>query len=128
MHSLANASRRGGPGLPWRFLRALFVVSLSVVLVAAATRVKDPKKVPDKTPAGVRKWMHSMSLRDKVAQLLVMPIYAEPANTRSATFRKYQHFVRDLHVGGVIVTGFSLNGGLRNAEPYALAATLNRMQ
>src|SRR6202049_2861352 len=128
MHSLVNAPRRGGPGLLWRFVRAAAAISLSVALVLAATRAKDTKKVPDKTPAGVRKWMHSMTLRDKVAQLIVMPIYAEPANTRSATFRKYQHFVRDLHVGGVIVTGFSLNGGLRNAEPYALAATLNRLQ
>jgi beta-N-acetylhexosaminidase len=128
MHSLVNAPRRGGSSLLRRFLRALFAIGLSAALVVAATRAKDPKKVPDKTPAGVRKWMRSMSLRDKVAQLLVMPIYAESANTRSATFRKYQHFVRDLHVGGVIVTGFSLNGGLRNAEPYALAATLNRMQ
>ena len=52
-----------------------------------------------------------MSLRDKVAQLIIVPIYGEPANTRSAEFRKYQHLIRDLHVGGVIVTGHSLNGG-----------------
>jgi beta-N-acetylhexosaminidase len=69
-----------------------------------------------------------MSLRDKVAQLIIVPIYGEPANTRSADFRKYQHLIRDLHVGGVIVTGHSLNGGVRNAEPYAMAALLNRLQ
>ena len=69
-----------------------------------------------------------MSLRDKVAQLIVVPIYGELANTRSAEFRKYQHLIRDLHVGGVIVTGHSLNGGIRNAEPYAMAALLNRLQ
>jgi hypothetical protein len=70
----------------------------------------------------VRQWTRSMSLRDKVAQLIIVPIYGEPANTRSAEFRKYQHLIRDLHVGGVIVTGHSLNGGVRNAEPYAMAA------
>jgi beta-N-acetylhexosaminidase len=69
-----------------------------------------------------------MSLRDKVAQLIIVPIYGEPSNTRSAEFRKYQHLIRDLHVGGVIVTGHSLNGGVRNAEPYAMAALLNRLQ
>jgi beta-N-acetylhexosaminidase len=69
-----------------------------------------------------------MSLRDKVAQLIIMPIYGEHANTRSAEFRKYQHLIRDLHVGGVIVTGHSLNGGVRNAEPYAMAALINRLQ
>ncbi len=69
-----------------------------------------------------------MTLRDKVAQLIIMPIYGEPTNTRSAEYRKYQHLMRDLHVGGLIVTGHSLNGGIRNAEPYAMAALLNRMQ
>ena len=69
-----------------------------------------------------------MSLRDKVAQLIIVPIYGESSNTRSAEYRKYQHLIRDLHVGGVIVTGHSLNGGVRNAEPYAMAALLNRLQ
>ena len=69
-----------------------------------------------------------MTLRDEVAQLIVMPIYGEAMHTRSANYRKYQHFVRDLHVGGVIVTGHVTNGSTRNAEPYAMAALLNRMQ
>lgn len=112
-----------------RAVRVLLVaISMLSLLTSATVRPKDPKKITDKTPGAVRKWMRSMSLRDKVAQLIVMPIYAEPANTRSATFRKYQHYVRDLRIGGVIVTGYSVNGGVRNAEPYALAATLNRLQ
>ncbi len=118
-----------GRGILWRSWQALLAITLCLAVAAAATRSKDPKKiVPDKTPPAVRKWMRSMSVRDKVAQLIIMPIAAEPPNTRSATFRKYQHYVRDLRVGGVIVTGYSLNGGLRNAEPYGLAATLNRLQ
>src|SRR5947209_5703357 len=101
-----------------RYTKAILAVAVCLVTAAAATRSKDPKKtIPDKTPPAVRKWMHSMSLRDKIAQLIIMPIAAEPPNTRSATFRKYQHYVRDLRVGGVIVTGYALNGGLRPAEP-----------
>lgn len=72
--------------------------------------------------------MRSMTLREKIAQLIVMPIYGESGHVRSANFRKYQHYVRDLHVGGVIVTGHSVYGSVRNAEPYAMAALLNRMQ
>ncbi len=72
--------------------------------------------------------MRGMSLHDKVAQLVIMPVYGEVTNTRSATFRKYQHFVRELHVGGVIVTGHVINGTVRNAEPFAMAALLNRLQ
>jgi beta-N-acetylhexosaminidase len=107
-------------------LRACIALGLCIPLASAATR---PKHSSDKTAsASVRQWTRSMTLRDKVAQLIIMPIYGEHANTRSAEFRKYQHLIRDLHVGGVIVTGHSLNGGVRNAEPYAMAALLNRLQ
>ena len=69
-----------------------------------------------------------MTLREKIAQLIVMPVYGESTNVRSANFRKYQHYVRDLHVGGIIVTGHTVYGSVRNAEPYAMAALINRMQ
>jgi beta-N-acetylhexosaminidase len=110
------------------FIGRLAAVALSLTLASAATHPKQVRRVTQKTPAAARRWMRTMSLRDKVAQLIVMPIYSDAANTRTATFRKYQHLVSDLRVGGVIVTGFSLNGGLRPANPYALAATLNRLQ
>jgi beta-N-acetylhexosaminidase len=106
----------------------LLCISFSLSISSAATKAKPSKKVTDKTNPSVKQWTKSMSLRDKVAQLIIVPIYGEPANTRSAEFRKYQHLIRDLHVGGVIVTGHSLNGGIRNAEPYAMAALLNRLQ
>ncbi len=111
-------------------LRVCIALGLCIPIAsAAATHAKTPAKPADKTaPASVRQWTRSMTLRDKVAQLIIMPIYGEPANTRSAEFRKYQHYIRDLRVGGVIVTGHSLNGGVRNAEPYAMAALLNRLQ
>jgi beta-N-acetylhexosaminidase len=109
--------------------RALIAISLCATLAGAATRPKDPKKPAEASPnSTVRKWMRGMSLHDKVAQLVMMPVYGEVTNTRSAAFRKYQHFVRDLHVGGVIVTGHVLNGTVRNAEPFAMAALLNRLQ
>jgi len=115
-------------------LRACLAFALCIPLASAATRPatthpKDAKRTIDKTtPASIRQWTRSMPLRDKVAQLIIMPIYGELANTRSAEARKYQHYIRDLHVGGVIVTGHSLNGGVRNAEPYAMAALINRLQ
>lgn len=69
-----------------------------------------------------------MTLRDKVAQLIIMPVYGETMNVRSKQFRKYEHWVRDLHVGGLIITGHVQYGRIGNAEPYALAALTNRMQ
>jgi beta-N-acetylhexosaminidase len=107
--------------------RALIALSLSA-LSFGAVRSKEVKKIPEQNIPAVRSWMRSMSLHDKVAQLVIMPILGEPVNVRSAAYRKYQHFVRDLHVGGVIVTGNTQYGSVRNADPYAMAATLNRLQ
>lgn len=115
--------------------RAWIALAITLALVSASSAATRPKqaakatkKVSDKTNPSVRQWTRSMTLRDKAAQLIIVPVYGELANTRSAEYRKYQHLIRDLHVGGVIVTGHSLNGGIRNAEPYAMAALLNRLQ
>jgi beta-N-acetylhexosaminidase len=101
---------------------------LCAVLIAAPPAKKTETKAASQVNPIVHKWMRSMTLRDEVAQLIIMPIYGEAMHIRSANYRKYQHFVRDLHVGGVIVTGHVTNGTTRNAEPYAMAALLNRMQ
>ena len=69
-------------------LRACIALGLCISLAGAATR---PKKPADKTiPAPVRQLMRSMTLRDKVAQLIIMPIYGEHANTRTFFPHAYQ--------------------------------------
>jgi len=98
------------------------------MLASAATVPKPANKKPGPANFTVRTWLRTMTVRDKAAQLLIMPIYGEPSHRRSTESKKYEHYVRDLHVGGLIVTGHSMNGGIRNAEPYAMAALLNRMQ
>jgi beta-N-acetylhexosaminidase len=117
--------------LPRTWIALALCIPFSISVSNAAVRKKTPTagNRNDKTVnPSVRQWTRSMSLRDKAAQLIIVPIYGESANTRSAEYRKYQRLIRDLHVGGVIVTGHSLNGGIRNAEPYAMAALLNRLQ
>jgi beta-N-acetylhexosaminidase len=109
-------------------LRAARALTLCSFLAAAATAPKSAVKKASPANFTVRTWLRTMTLRDKAAQLLIMPIYGEPAHRRSAEAKKYEHLVRDLHVGGLIVTGHSMNGGIRNAEPYAMAALINRMQ
>src|SRR5579863_3398666 len=114
------------PARAW--IALVLCIAFSTSASSAATHAKVKKAVDKSINPSVRQWTRSMSLRDKVAQLIIVEIYGELANTRSAVYRKYQHLIRDLHVGGVIVTGHSLNGGIRNAEPYAMAALLNRLQ
>ena len=81
------------------------------------------------TPAQVAAaWMKNMTLRDKAAQLMIMPCFGENPNARSAEYRRFLHYVQDLHVGGLIVLNRVVLGSVQNAEPYAMAAFLNQMQ
>ncbi len=95
---------------------------------AAAARRGPLARLPAAQRAAVQRWMRTLTLHDKVAQLVISPCYGEAVNVRSATYRKYQHLVRDVHVGGLIVLGHVIHGTVDNAEPYAMAAFLNRMQ
>jgi len=98
------------------------LLALHAVLIAA-------EPAPDKQSRGiVQQWMKTMTLRDRVAQLIAMPCYGENPGVRSADFRKYRHWVGDLHIGGLIVANRVVNGQVRNAEPFAMALFLNRMQ
>jgi beta-N-acetylhexosaminidase len=75
-----------------------------------------------------RALMGPLSLRDRVAQLVIGVCYGEALSTRNADFQKYRHWVRDLHIGGLIVNNRVFNGIARNAEPHATALFLNQMQ
>ncbi|HZT39235.1 MAG TPA: glycoside hydrolase family 3 N-terminal domain-containing protein [Bryobacteraceae bacterium] len=103
--------------------RPLFVLLACCAIVSAAESPADKQ-----SRAVVQRWMKSMSLRDRVAQLISMPCYGENPGTRSADFRRYRHWVRDLRIGGLIVANRVVNGQVRNAEPFAMALFLNRMQ
>ncbi|MEP6536570.1 MAG: glycoside hydrolase family 3 N-terminal domain-containing protein [Bryobacteraceae bacterium] len=69
-----------------------------------------------------------MTLRDLVAQLIVITSYGEAPSSRSAAYRDFVHQVRDVKVGGIIVVNRVVNGSVRNAEPFAMASFLNRLQ
>lgn len=122
-----------------RILVSMMIWKVAVIVVlSTAAAIAQPKKPAKKAaprpdaqaPAQVQRWMRGMSLHDKVAQLIVVPCYGESRSTRSREFQQYQHqrWVRNIHVGGLIVLGRTQNGAVRLAEPYAMAVFLNRMQ
>jgi beta-N-acetylhexosaminidase len=97
----------------------------------AEAPIESPRPAPRKaggTPAIVQQWMRSLTLRDRVAQLISVACYGEAPATRSRDFQRFRHWVRDLHVGGLIVNNRIVQGQVRNAEPYAMAVFINRMQ
>ena len=106
------------------------VTSFALLLsISLSTRAAEPRRQPrDSGSAVVNQWMKSMSLRDKAAQLISMACYGEAPSKRSDDYKKFQHWVRDLRIGGLIVNNRITGGQVRNAEPHAMALFLNQMQ
>ncbi len=112
-----------------RALAALVLVPiLSIATTPAKKLVKTAKPVPVKASATVRRWMRTMTLRDEVAQLVFIPFYGQAPNSRTRAYRNFMRLIRDTKVGGLILLNASNGRGTVKAEPYALAAFLNRMQ
>ncbi len=122
----------------------LAVAALLLVGIAAAQKPNvsshtktTPKAAPAKPavkpipkfPATVDAILNTMTLQDRVAQLLMATCYGEAIGVTTPAFRKYRHWVADLHVGGFIVANTAgRNGSIRAAEPHAMAILLNRLQ
>ncbi|MCU1336378.1 MAG: glycoside hydrolase, family 3 domain protein [Bryobacterales bacterium] len=111
----------------------LFATLLIALAMTAATprSTKIPKAKPAPLTAEQRTaqaLMKPMSLRDKVAQLVIVSANGDVYSTKSPDYEKYRHWVADLHVGGIIINNASQYGLVRNAEPHALAVFLNQMQ
>jgi beta-N-acetylhexosaminidase len=113
-----------------RFSRAAGALLVCAAALAATKPVVKNKKPPALTPdqRAAQSIMKSMSLRDRVAQLIVGTCYGDAPSTKSAEYLKYRHWVHDLHIGGFIVANRIDHGAVRNAEPHAMALFLNQMQ
>jgi beta-N-acetylhexosaminidase len=110
-----------------------FGAALALVLSIAAFAAPKPPAKLKKAPLtpeqrAAQSIMKSMSLRDRVAQLIIATCYGDAPPTKSAEYQKYRHWVRDLRVGGFIVANRIDHGAIRNAEPHAMALFLNQMQ
>jgi len=118
---------------------SMYSVRLIVISLIAATGIVLPITAASKAPKSkappltaeqraVQGQMKTMSLRDKVAQLVIVSANGDVFSTKSPDYEKYRHWVADLHVGGIIINNASQYGLVRNAEPHALALFLNQMQ
>ncbi len=112
-----------------RVRRMLVSLLIALPIIAASPKVAKPK-APALTAEqrATQGQMKAMSLRDKVAQLVIVNANGDVYSTKSPDYEKYRHWVADLHVGGIIINNASQNGLVRNAEPHALAVFLNQMQ
>jgi beta-N-acetylhexosaminidase len=111
------------------------LAAVLVCAIAASTAQHKPSKAAAraaapsiKASATVRRWMRGMSLRDEVAQLVFIAFHGESPNSRSRAYRNFVRLIAETKVGGLILTNVSNGHAIQKAEPYALAAFLNRMQ
>jgi beta-N-acetylhexosaminidase len=115
-------------GLSFSLLKRFAAFLLSAVAFAAkpAPKPKPPPLTTDQRSA--QSMLKSLSLSDRVAQLVLGVAYADPISTKSREYQKWTHWVRDLHIGGLIINNTVQNGQVRPAEAYAMAVLLNRIQ
>lgn len=97
----------------------IFLLALFPLLAAP------PQKAP---PSQAQAWLRSLTLRQRAAQLLMVPCYGDFPNTETPAFREYSSLVHDLRIGGLIILNRVQYGLVQRADPYQSAAFLNRMQ
>lgn len=69
-----------------------------------------------------------MTLRERIAQLVVIPFYGDLPGSKSPEHKRFLHLVSESRVGGLILVNRVQNGIAKNAEPHEMASFINRMQ
>jgi beta-N-acetylhexosaminidase len=104
----------------------------ALVLCLPAEAAKPPAKVKSPQPTtsqrSAQAILKSLSLRDRIAQLVIGVCFGDAPSSQSPEFQKYRHWVRDLRLGGLIVNNRVQYGLVHYAEPHTLALFLNQMQ
>ncbi len=109
---------------------------IAAALLAATSAVAATSTTPTKTKAHSNAPARpaatgipaSLTLSDRIAQLIVIRAYGDYLGSRSAEYRAMTRAIRDLHVGGFIIANRIKNGNVVNAQPYEMASFINHMQ
>ena len=109
------------------------VLCLLIALTISAASPKTGWKSParDRTAAPAVPGLAAarrLSLHDRVAQMIVVRGYGDYLDSSSPEYKTLMHWVRDLHVGGMIVANRVRGGQVINAQPYEMAAFTNHLQ
>jgi beta-N-acetylhexosaminidase len=114
-----------------RLLTATAALLAMLIGLPAAAPAPKPPKLDPKIAAERRSaqaLLKSLTLRDRVAQLVIGISYGNVPSTQSTEYAQFRHWIRDLHIGGIIVINHVQYGLLRYADPHAMALSLNNMQ
>lgn len=93
----------------------------------AATSSKVAKTKPARNSTKLPT-LASLSLHDKIAQLIIVRGYGDYPSSNNPEFKKFLRWIREDHVGGFIVAGRIRNGNVIPAQPYEMTTFVNEMQ
>jgi beta-N-acetylhexosaminidase len=110
-----------------------FAVTVKTIKAVKSTSAKSAvKKTKTTTPtpasvnATVARWMSSLSLRQKIAQLVVIPFNGRPFRPGEAA--KFANLISHERVGGMILVNVANGLVVAKADPLQSALFINKMQ
>lgn len=106
-------------------LRAGLIALIATSLFGAPPK---PPARRDASSSLAAQWLRSLTLAEKAAQLLIVPVYGDNPHPRSKAWRDLRSAIVDLKVGGVILLNRVRLGAVQKAEPYQSAVLFNRLQ
>ncbi|MDA2913205.1 glycoside hydrolase family 3 protein [Acidobacteriia bacterium AH_259_A11_L15] len=76
----------------------------------------------------VQKTLRSLSLREKIGQMMVVPYFASYLSASSEDYQQLVNQVRTWHVGGLLIDARRTPLGRERSRVYAMARLTNRLQ
>ena len=83
---------------------------------------------PQSAEAAVARWMASLTLREEIAQLIVIPFNGHPFRPHSREYARFLSLVSREHIGGLILVNLANGRVVSKADPLQTAGFINRMQ
>ncbi len=115
------------------FPRALLSCCLAAAVAvtapaAGASLVKSTVKGAARPSTAGYSLLRSLSLRDRIAQMIVVRGYGDYPPSTNAEYKNFTHWIHDLRVGGFIVAGRIRDGNVIPAQPFEMAVFINHAQ
>jgi beta-N-acetylhexosaminidase len=113
-------------------LSALLSIALSIcqAAVPVAKTAKKPIAGSYKStgPQTASSWIKGMTLRDEVAQMIMVPFAGHLLHPKTRAYRDFVKLITSEHVGGLILVNVTQGRTVAKAEPLNVATFLNKMQ
>jgi beta-N-acetylhexosaminidase len=109
-------------------IAGLFLFLMGSALLEGTDSVPDQTKTVKQGTSQGSPLLRSLTLRDRVAQLIIVRGYGDYPPSSNVEYERFRHWIHDLHVGGFIVAGRIRNGNVLQAPPFEMSAFINHMQ